>query len=108
MDLIELLGLVGLETQGQTTDHALGRTDNEQLVVDRVAAGVDPVAFRLKHLGDPRMRKVLQAAADAFGYAPAAGPSGRGNPRSAMSAHRRAANSVLAAAGGGGRAFCAK
>src|SRR5665647_2017788 len=43
------------------------------------AAGVDPVAFRLKHLGDIRMRGVLQAAADAFGWRPAAGPSGRGH-----------------------------
>src|SRR5665647_2122164 len=43
------------------------------------AAGVDPVAFRLKHLGDIRMRGVLQAAADSFGWSPAAGPSGRGH-----------------------------
>ena len=49
-----------------------------QIDIMAAAAGADPLAFRLKHLGDPRMRKVLQAAADAFGYAPAAGPSGRG------------------------------
>lgn len=42
------------------------------------AAGMDPVAFRLRHLGDARMRRVLQAAADAFGWKSAAGPSGRG------------------------------
>lgn len=42
------------------------------------AAGMDPVAFRLHNLRDPRMRRVLQAVADAFGYQPAPGPSGRG------------------------------
>ena len=42
------------------------------------AAGVDPVAFRLRHLSDARMRRVLQAAADAFGWKPAAAPSRRG------------------------------
>jgi CO/xanthine dehydrogenase Mo-binding subunit len=42
------------------------------------AARVDPVAFRMRHLGDARMRHTLQAAADAFGWTPAAGPSGRG------------------------------
>jgi isoquinoline 1-oxidoreductase len=43
------------------------------------AARVDPVAFRLQHLSDPRMRRVLQACADAFGWKPAPGPSGRGH-----------------------------
>jgi isoquinoline 1-oxidoreductase len=42
------------------------------------AAGVDPVAFRLRHLSDPRMRKVLQTAASAFGWKAAVTPSGRG------------------------------
>jgi isoquinoline 1-oxidoreductase len=42
------------------------------------AAGEDPLAFRLRHLTDPRMRRVLQAAADAFGWQPAAAPSKRG------------------------------
>lgn len=42
------------------------------------AAGMDPLAFRLRNLRDPRMRRVLQAVADAFGYQPAPGPSGRG------------------------------
>ena len=50
-----------------------------QIDIMAAAAGVDPVAFRLKHLGDIRMRGVLQAAADAFGWRPAAGPSGRGH-----------------------------
>ena len=42
------------------------------------AAGVDPVEFRLRNMGDERMRRVLEAAAKAFGWKPAAGPSRRG------------------------------
>lgn len=43
------------------------------------AAGVDPVSFRMRHLSDPRLRRVLQAAAEGFGWTPAkAAPSGRG------------------------------
>jgi isoquinoline 1-oxidoreductase len=41
-------------------------------------AGVDPVEFRLKHLSDKRMIRVLQAAADKFGWKPGKAPSGRG------------------------------
>jgi nicotinate dehydrogenase subunit B len=41
------------------------------------AARADPVEFRLRHV-DARMRKVLQAAADAFAWKAAAAPSGRG------------------------------
>ena len=33
------------------------------------AAGADPVAFRLRHLKDPRAREVVQLAADKFGWA---------------------------------------
>ncbi len=42
------------------------------------AAGEDPLAFRLRHLTDPRMRRVLQAAADVFGWKAAVSPSRRG------------------------------
>ena len=42
------------------------------------AAGMDPLAFRLHNLSDARMSRVLQAAADAFGYQAAVAPSGRG------------------------------
>ncbi len=41
-------------------------------------AGVDPVEFRLKNLEDPRMIRVLKAAAEKFGWTPAKAPSGRG------------------------------
>jgi nicotinate dehydrogenase subunit B len=48
--------------------------------MDQLAAkaGMDPLAFRLRHLKEPRMIAVLQAAAKAFGWTPKAGPSGRG------------------------------
>jgi nicotinate dehydrogenase subunit B len=49
-----------------------------QIDLMAAAAGVDPVAFRLRHLSDPRMRSTLQAAATAFGWQAAPGPSGRG------------------------------
>ncbi len=42
------------------------------------AAKADPLAFRMQHLTDARMRKVLQACADAFGWRPGPGPRGRG------------------------------
>ena len=41
-------------------------------------AGIDPVEFRLKNLKDARMRRVLQAAAEKFGWSPAKAPSRRG------------------------------
>lgn len=41
-------------------------------------AGKDPLAFRLDHLKDPRMRSVLKAAAKQFDWKPAPPPSGRG------------------------------
>jgi isoquinoline 1-oxidoreductase len=42
------------------------------------AAGVDPVEFRRRHLSDPKMRRVLDATAERFGWHPAPPPSGRG------------------------------
>jgi isoquinoline 1-oxidoreductase len=41
-------------------------------------AGLDPVAFRLAHLKDERMIRVLNAAAKRFGWTPKTAPSGRG------------------------------
>lgn len=45
-----------------------------------VSAGADPVAFRLKHLDDPRAREVVSTAAERFGWTnnPHAGQTGRG------------------------------
>ncbi len=42
-------------------------------------ADVDPLTFRLNHLKDLRMRKILEAAAAAFGWSSATFPSGRGH-----------------------------
>jgi isoquinoline 1-oxidoreductase len=41
-------------------------------------AGVDPLEFRLRHLSDARMRRVLEAVAKQFGWKAAKAPSGRG------------------------------
>ena len=41
-------------------------------------AGVDPLRFRIDHLSDKRMIRVLQAAAEKFGWKPGKTPSGRG------------------------------
>src|SRR5262249_22188661 len=51
--------------------------------VDEVAeaAGVDPVEFRLRHLGDPRARDVIRAAADRLGWRAANRPARTGRGR---------------------------
>jgi isoquinoline 1-oxidoreductase len=41
-------------------------------------AGMDPVEFRLRHLSDARMRRVLEHCAKQFGWTPKPGPSKRG------------------------------
>ncbi len=48
--------------------------------IDALAArsGIDPVGFRLRNLSDAKMKRVLQAAADKFGWKPAKSPSARG------------------------------
>lgn len=49
-----------------------------QLDIMAAKAGVDPLKFRLDNTSDARARSVLKAAAEGFGWRPAAGPSGRG------------------------------
>ncbi len=48
--------------------------------IDEIARtiGMDPVEFRLRNLGEPRYRRVLEAAAGAFGWKTAAAPAGAG------------------------------
>jgi len=48
--------------------------------IDRMAAaaGVDPLEFRLRNMSDQRMRRVLQAAAEAYGWKSAKGGNGKG------------------------------
>ena len=49
-----------------------------QIDIMAAAAGMDPVEFRLKNLTDPKMIRVLKAAAERFGWTPAKAPSKRG------------------------------
>ncbi|MEI6107751.1 MAG: molybdopterin cofactor-binding domain-containing protein [Opitutae bacterium] len=48
--------------------------------IDQLAAlaGADPIEFRLRHVSNPRLLRVLKAAAEAWGWRPAVGVSGRG------------------------------
>jgi isoquinoline 1-oxidoreductase len=49
-----------------------------QIDIMAAAAGTDPLAFRLKHLKDKKMVRVLKAAAEKFGWVSEKAPSGRG------------------------------
>jgi CO/xanthine dehydrogenase Mo-binding subunit len=49
-----------------------------QIDIMAAAAKIDPLEFRLRNTSDARARRVLQGAADAFGWKAAAGPSGQG------------------------------
>jgi isoquinoline 1-oxidoreductase len=48
--------------------------------IDALAAkaGIDPVEFRMKNLTNERMKRILKAGADKFGWTPAKSPSRRG------------------------------
>lgn len=48
--------------------------------VDQLAvlAGVDPIEFRLRQQKDPRLARVIKAAAEHWGWVPAKGPTGKG------------------------------
>jgi isoquinoline 1-oxidoreductase len=48
--------------------------------IDQLAAlaGADPIEFRLRHVSNPRLLRVLKAAAEEWGWQPAVGVSGRG------------------------------
>ena len=49
-----------------------------QIDIMAAAAKIDPLEFRLRNAKDDRLRRVLKAAADAFGWKAAPGPSGQG------------------------------
>jgi len=49
-----------------------------QIDVMAAKAGIDPFEFRMKNLVDPRIKRVLKAVADKFGWVPGKLPSGRG------------------------------
>jgi nicotinate dehydrogenase subunit B len=52
-----------------------------QVDIMAAAADLDPVELRLRNTSDPRMRRVLQAAAKAFGWEPRVAPAGKGRGR---------------------------
>ena len=49
-----------------------------QMDVMASAAGIDSVEFRMQHLSDNKMKRVLQTAAEKFNWKSAKAPSGRG------------------------------
>lgn len=53
------------------------------------AAGADPVAFRLRHLSDPRARAVIERAAGEAGWTAGAAHSGARNARGDSALHGR-------------------
>jgi len=59
-----------------TNTNTFARESQIDIMASR--AGKDPVEFRLAHLKDGRMRRVLEAAASKFGWKPSRAPSGRG------------------------------
>ncbi len=56
--------------------NGLARSMQFNLMAEK--AGMDPLAFRLKHLKDERLKGALKAAADKLGWKPHAARSGRG------------------------------
>ncbi len=49
-----------------------------QIDLMAAAAKADPLEFRLRNTTDPRMRRVLQAVAEAYGWKPGPAPGGKG------------------------------
>lgn len=49
-----------------------------QIDIMAAASKIDPLEFRLRNASDERLRRVLKAAADTFGWKAGAGPSGQG------------------------------
>ena len=49
-----------------------------QIDIMAAKAGIDPLEFRLRHLSDKKLRAVLKAAGEKFGWTPVKSPSGRG------------------------------
>jgi len=59
-----------------TNTNSFARESQIDIMASRL--GKDPVEFRLAHLKDARMRRVLEAAAQKFTWKPSKAPSGRG------------------------------
>ena len=52
-----------------------------QVDIMAAAIGADPVELRFRNLADPRMRRVLQAASQAYDWKPRPAPAGQGRGR---------------------------
>ncbi len=52
-----------------------------QVDIMAAAARLDPVELRMRNMTDPRMRRVLQAAAEAYGWKPRVAPAANGRGR---------------------------
>jgi nicotinate dehydrogenase subunit B len=59
-----------------TNTNTFARESQIDMMASRV--GIDPLQFRMNHLRDQKMRRVLQAAADKFDWIPLKIPSGQG------------------------------
>lgn len=49
-----------------------------QIDIMAAKAEIDPFDFRMRHLSNDRLKRVMKTAANKFGYTPAKAPSGRG------------------------------
>ena len=59
-----------------TNTNTFARESQIDIMASR--ARIDPLQFRMSHLSNKKMRRVLKAAAEKFGWRPARTPSGRG------------------------------
>jgi CO/xanthine dehydrogenase Mo-binding subunit len=59
-----------------TNTNSFARESHMDIMASKV--GKDPLEFRLDHLSNMKMRRVLSAAAEKFGWTPSKAPSGRG------------------------------
>ncbi|MBW2609413.1 MAG: xanthine dehydrogenase family protein molybdopterin-binding subunit [Deltaproteobacteria bacterium] len=59
-----------------TSNNTFARESHIDIMASK--AGKDPVEFRLQNLSDKKMRRVLKAAAEKFGWTPSKTPSARG------------------------------
>ncbi len=70
------LSAVGPWRAPSVNTNTFARESHMDMLANR--ASMDPLEFRLRHLSDARMRRVLEAVARQFGWKAAKAPSGRG------------------------------
>jgi len=75
---LHLFGVGPWRAPGANMNHF---AKESQIDIMAAAAGLDPVELRLANMSDPRMRRVLQAAAKSYGWKPRAAPGGNGRGR---------------------------